>query len=96
MYQHLPTSIKATVPPMEFGDSHINAVCKVYFKDESFCRESNGDISLWKLYNLFTSANKSSYIDSFADRAVNASAFAIDLENTLELKSTNWFISSLL
>lgn len=26
---------------------------------------SNGEINLWNVYNLFTQANKSSYIDTF-------------------------------
>jgi len=27
---------------------------------------------MWRLYNLFTSANKQSYIDKFLDRGINA------------------------
>jgi hypothetical protein len=29
---------------------------------------------LWKLYNLYTATNKSSYIDPFLNRAANASS----------------------
>jgi hypothetical protein len=65
MYQHLPTSVKKDVPELALGESQINAVCRDYYKDESFCRSSEGDISLWRLYNLFTSVNRASYIDSF-------------------------------
>ncbi|WP_343671721.1 DUF3871 family protein [Chitinophaga sp.] len=36
-------------------------------KDDSFCREVDGSINLWTLYNLFTGANKSSYIDTFLE-----------------------------
>jgi hypothetical protein len=42
------------------------AVFRDFYKDESFCRDANGDINLWKLYNLFAGANKSTYIDSFS------------------------------
>jgi hypothetical protein len=67
MYQYLPTGQKQDIPELQFGDSQINAVCKDYYKDNSFCRDQRGDISLWKLYNLFTAANKASYIDSFLE-----------------------------
>lgn len=93
MYQHLPTNIKQEIPKLEFGDAQINSICKDYYKDNSFCRNEEGDISLWKLYNLFTASNKQSYIDSFVDRAANASQFTRLLASTIEHKSTNWFIS---
>ena len=35
---------------------------------------TDGEINLWRLYNLFTGANKSSYIDRLLDRGVNASS----------------------
>jgi hypothetical protein len=94
MYQYLPTSLKQDIPELQFGDSQINSVCKDYYKDNSFCRDSNGNISLWKLYNLFTTANKASYIDTFADRAVNASALTKGLCDALESKGGNWFLVS--
>ena len=34
------------------------------------------DLSMWKFYNLLTGSNKSSYIDSFLDRAYNATELA--------------------
>jgi hypothetical protein len=93
MYQHLPSSLKEGIPELTLGESQINAVCRDYYRDNSFCKNAEGNISLWKLYNLFTSANKTSYIDSFVDRAVNASLFAKELANALEQKRTNWFLS---
>jgi hypothetical protein len=92
MYQHLPNSLKQDIPELTFNDSPINAVCRDYFKDESFCRNAQGEISLWKLYNLFTSANKSSYINSFVDRAVGAASFTNQLAGALEHHRTNWFL----
>lgn len=93
MYQHLPASIRKNTPELALGESQINSVCRDYYKDDSFCRNEGGDISLWRLYNLFTSANRNSYIDSFLDRAVNAATFTLQLANTMEHKSTNWFLS---
>jgi len=43
-------------------------VTKDYYSSESICKNDDGNIDLWKLYNFFTGANKSSYIDTFLDR----------------------------
>ena len=88
MYPFLPAAQKRDVPTLAFTDTHLNAVCKDYYKDESFCRNEAGDINLWRLYNLFTAANKSSYIDSFLDRAANASSYVSSLALALEGKQT--------
>jgi hypothetical protein len=93
MYQHLPTNLKHGIPELQFGDTQINSVCRDYYKDESFCRSESGEINLWKLYNLFTSANRNSYIDTFLGRAVNSGTIARELANTFEHKNTNWFLS---
>jgi hypothetical protein len=93
MFQHLPSNLRMTIPELHFGDSQINAVCKDYYKDTSFCRDENGDINLWRLYNLFTAANKQSYIDTFLDRAVNASSFVEEISYALQNKTINWFLS---
>jgi hypothetical protein len=34
---------------------------------KTFLADASGDVCLWRLQNLFTAANKSSYIDSSAD-----------------------------
>ncbi|GAB4000889.1 hypothetical protein GCM10028807_55290 [Spirosoma daeguense] len=39
MYQHLPTAAKQYIPPLLFGDTQLGAVCKDYYRDESFCRQ---------------------------------------------------------
>ena len=67
---------------MLITDSQINAVAKAYINDENFGSLGN-DISMWKLYNLLTGANKSSYIDSFLDRAVNATEIATGINAAL-------------
>jgi hypothetical protein len=46
-----------------------------YYIDTHFAREFNGEISLWKPYDLLTAANKCSYIDLLLPRAANASSF---------------------
>ncbi len=93
MYQHLPKNTQATIPQLLFGDNQIGAICRDYYKDSSFCRDNAGNINLWKLHNLFTGVNKSSYIDNFLDKSVNAYHFTEQLRWALENKSQSWFLN---
>ena len=93
MYHHLPPYLKSNIPPLLLGDTQLGMVCKDYYRDNSFCRDEQGNINLWRLYNLLTGANKSTYIDSFLDRGVNAYQFTQDLQSGLKDKSTNWFLN---
>jgi hypothetical protein len=54
-----------SIEPLEFGDSQISQAVKAYYTDQNF--GVKGDIPLWNLYNLFTEANQSSYIDRFLE-----------------------------
>jgi len=94
LYQYLPAAHKKEIPALTFNDSQFNAVARDYYADKSFCRDVNGDINLWKLYGLFTGANKSSYIDTFLDRSVSAFTFSESLLQALEHESKmSWFLS---
>ena len=94
LYQHLPKKEKLQIPALHFNDGQINTIAKDYYENESFCRNPDGDINLWNMYNLFTQANKSSYIDTFLDRNVNALDFTQGIQNTLISKSPyQWFLS---
>jgi hypothetical protein len=93
MYPHLPPSLRAEIPPLLFGDQMMANVVKDYYRDQSFCRDANGNINLWRLYNLFTGANKSSYIDSFLDRSVNAYQLVEQIRWGLEEKNSNWYLN---
>ncbi len=79
---------------MEFGDTHINAVAKAYYNDKNFRIEEGADaINLWKVYNLFTGANKNSYIDNLLDRSLNATELLEGLNRALHGdKEYRWFI----
>ena len=75
MHQYLPSADKERIDPLLFGDQQIATVCRDYYRDKSFCRSSDGNINLWKLYNLFTGAAKSTYIDQFLERSRERIAF---------------------
>lgn len=93
MYNHLPVNMKNEIIPLQLSDTQLGAVAKDYYRDNSFCRIGDGSINLWRLYNLFTGANKSSYIDTFIDRSVNSFQFVDQLKAALDSKSTNWFLN---
>ena len=92
MYHYLPTQMKQDISPLLFGDTQIGAVCKDYYRDDSFCKDDLGNINLWKLYNLFTGTNKSTYIDNFLDRSVNAFNFTEQIRWGLEGKGS-WYLN---
>ena len=94
MYQYLPNKEKKQLPEMLMTDTQINLVTKAYYNDGNFGR--NGDskeISMWKMYNLLTGANKSSYIDSFLDRSLNAGELSNGICRALKGENEySWFI----
>ncbi|MFV0419616.1 MAG: DUF3871 family protein [Dysgonomonas sp.] len=94
LYQCLPNAQKKLLPTMEFGDTHINAVAKAYYNDKNFKIEEGADaINLWKVYNLFTGANKNSYIDNLLDRSLNATDLVEGINRALHGdREYRWFI----
>lgn len=95
LYQCLPSAKKKNLPEMLLTDSQINLVAKAYYQDENFAGDkANGTLNLWRLYNLLTGANKSSYIDNFLDRSLNASILTEGISKALTGDITyEWFIS---
>jgi hypothetical protein len=93
LYNYLPNEVKKEITPLLFTDTQLGSVAKDYFQDNSFCRNNNGDINLWRMYNLFTGANKSSYVDSFLERGINAFEFTHQLQSGLAGVSTNWYLN---
>ena len=91
LYGYLPKGEKKGIQPLLLGDNQISQIAKGYYGDENF--SGNGSINLWNLYNLFTDAVKSSYIDTFIDRNVNSWEFVKSIERTLVDKQENWFLS---
>ena len=94
LYQHLPKEDKLYIPSLLFNDTQINEVARAYFQDQAFSRLVDGRINLWKVYNLFTSANKSSYIDLFLTRGVNASVLIEGISEALDTSASpyRWYL----
>lgn len=94
LYNYLPKDEKALLPELLLNDNHFNSIAKDYFADKSFCKNEDGTINLWNVYNLLTGANKSSYIDTFLDRSVNAFEYAEGISKAINGDSQyRWFLS---
>ena len=93
LYQCLPQGYQKSVPRLLITDTQINSVAKAYIQDENF-GGFGGDLSMWRFYNLLTGANKSSYIDSFLDRSLNATEVAQGINMALHGDERySWFIN---
>ncbi len=94
MYQYLPNSEKKMLPEMLMTDTQINLVTKAYYNDDNFGRSGEDkELPMWKMYNLLTGANKSSYIDSFLDRSINAGELSNGICKALSGEDEySWFI----
>ena len=94
LYHYLPKGTRQALPDLLLNDGQIASIAKDYYQDSSFCRDDYGNINLWNVFNLFTSANKSSYIDTFLDRNINAFDFTIGLKEAIGGDSNHsWFLS---
>ena len=79
---------------MLMTDTQIGMIAKAYYTDENFSKPHDSrEISMWNVYNLLTGANKSSYIDNFLDRSLNATQVAEGLNQTLYGENEySWFL----
>ena len=94
LYQFLPVEQKKRLPQMLMTDTQVGLVAKSYYSDENFALPDNQSaISMWNVYNLLTGANKSSYIDNFLDRSLNATQLTEGLNKALYgTNEYSWFI----
>ena len=92
LYQAIPQGLSRRIPRLLITDSQINNVCRGYYSNPDF-KGQEGAISMWNFHNLLTEANKSSYIDNYLQRAVNATEVAVGLNNAMHGDSTyQWFL----
>lgn len=93
MYQYLSAKQKNHIPRFHLQDSQISQVIQGYFRDKNFAKDDKNHINLWKLYNLFTGANKSSYIDSFLERSRGSYVFTVKMLNALSERKPFWYLN---
>ena len=92
MYQYLSADERKELPLLMFGDTHMSVIAREYYSNPTFCRDHKGNINLWNLFNLYTGANKSSYIDKFLERGLNATNFVSSIGRALMSNSYSWFL----
>ena len=56
LYNFLPQRQKKDIEKLPLSDTQTSMVARDYYQDKSFCRSEDGNIDMWKVYNLFTSA----------------------------------------
>lgn len=94
MYTSAPKLESNVNIPIGLTDSQVTNVVRQYYNCPNFKKEEDGSINLWNLYNLFTEANKSSYIDNNLERNVNAYGLIQNLGNSLSNQSYNWLLNT--
>jgi hypothetical protein len=92
LYPHLDKEVKKELFPLKINDTQINSIVKDYNLDPNFSKSKDDKISLWNVYNLFTEANKSTYIDSNLERNVNAYEFINNLCKSIKNNDSNWYL----
>jgi hypothetical protein len=95
MYQYLPSALQKQLPLFSLSDTQMNAVSKAYLRDKAFAGSEEG-ISIWNFYNLLTDAVKSSFVDTFLEKGVNAFEVSQGIMCALagdEDSGYNWFLN---
>lgn len=92
MYNYQSKEVKKDLFPITVTDSQINSIVKDYHNDIDFMKDSDGTIHFWNLYNLFTEANKSTYIDSNLERNANAYEFMQYLTKFRKHNQVSWYL----
>ncbi len=94
LYHYLPQKEKNDIPIFSLNDGQVSVIAKNFYQDERFCKNENNKINLWNLYNLCTSANKSSYIDTFLNRNLNVFKFTQGIAKALNGNNEySWFLN---
>jgi hypothetical protein len=94
LFQFLPPTAKANVSSFPLSDTQVTMIAKEYYGDENFKCEQNGNIDLWRLYNLFTGANKNSYIDNFLKRGADSTEFVNMIKAYIEGNQQHfWYLN---
>ncbi|MCB0540036.1 MAG: DUF3871 family protein, partial [Bacteroidetes bacterium] len=91
LFNAMPRKLKKDIPEIGLSDSQLSTVAEDYYSDKSHCNQ-DGKISIWNMYNLFTGANKSSYIDTFLDRNVKVYQGATHLQRALSGDQPSWYL----
>ena len=93
LFNAMPKTKRKDIPDLGLSDSQLSTVASDFYKDKNHCRNEDGSFDLWRMYNLFTGANKSSYVDTILDRNVAIYEGVKQLSNCIESKETSWYLN---
>lgn len=94
MYQYLPKTLRTEIPELLINDTQVSRIAEHFYHDPNFSRTESGTIDLWRFYNLFTGANKQSYIDKYLERGVNGFEFTEQVRQALDDPYSDfWYLS---
>ena len=92
LYQALPSYQQRRIPKLLITDSQINNVCRDYYNNPNFGAKDSS-ITLFDFHNLLTEANKSSYINDYVQRGINATEVTVGICKALQGDSEySWFL----
>ncbi|MBK8549481.1 MAG: DUF3871 family protein [Saprospiraceae bacterium] len=91
MYQYLPKDHKQQIISCGLNDTQINMVTRNFYHDDYFA-STKSSINLWSLYNLFTGALKSSYIDTIVENNVQVGKFFSHISSSIEKGGDSWYL----
>ena len=92
LYQALPSYQQRRIPKLLITDSQINNVCRDYYNNPNFGAKDS-TITLFDFHNLLTEANKSSYINDYVQRGINATEVTVGICKALQGDSEySWFL----
>jgi hypothetical protein len=93
LYKYISEQEKTGITPIYFGDQQMGSVARDYFSDENFSVLGDcSTLNLWRLYNLLTGVNKSTYIDNFLDRAINAQELVLEIAQHKLGEKSSWYL----
>ena len=96
LYQALPTNEQKELPEVILGDQAINSAVRGYVSNPNFGRKEGEDgTTCYGLAQILTEAVKSSYIDRWLERNLNAIDFSLGIQDALNGNTEspyNWFL----
>ncbi len=93
LYSFLDKETKRNLFHLNINDNQINSIIKDYHIDPNFARFENGNIDLWRLYNIFTEELvKVLILNTNFEKNVNAYEFINYLANSIKNNKGNWFL----
>lgn len=83
------------LPKILLGDTQLNAATRGFVNNTNFGLNGEDAITCWQLLQLLNESVKTSYIDTWADRNLNATSIALGVQRTIrgDGNDFSWFLN---